>query len=52
MGLTARKGYMYAQEMLLSTIHSHYIFSKDSERGKKKQTLKDVASNTPTQGLS
>lgn len=35
MGLTARKGYMYAQEMLLSTIHSHYIFSKDSEWGKK-----------------
>lgn len=31
MGLTAGKGYTYAQEMLLSTIHSHYTFSKDSE---------------------
>lgn len=53
MGLTAGKGYTYAQEMLLSTIHSHYTFSKDSEWEKNpKKTPKDVASNTPTQGLS
>ena len=42
--------------MLLSTIHSHYLFSKDSEwktnKQTKKKTPKDVASNTPTQSLS